>query len=92
MDKLTFEEYCNEAAFPESVSISAYLYKDGSADSNFVRSDRKGLTRLDYFTGLAFTTLVGSSKTMGYPSIADSARTAALSMLAVMYNRADMTY
>lgn len=48
----TFESYCNEPAFPESVAV------DSSPEGEIYRSDNKGITRLEYFTALAMQSLI----------------------------------
>jgi len=52
---LSLDEYCNEPAFPENVSVTGFTYRDGSPEELVRRSENKGLTRLEYFTAQAMS-------------------------------------
>lgn len=62
MSRLTFEEYCNEPAFPVPV-VGLRRYKGGDIlkidDIFHVVPDFLGLTRLEYFTAKAMQGFIG---------------------------------
>lgn len=93
MDKLTFEQYCNEPAFPEFVSVSAFVYKDGSTGVIEGRSKEHGLTRLDHFTESAMKILLEDALRKGLSAdnfltaatIGNAATTTAMAALRSIY-------
>lgn len=61
MDKLTFEQYCNQPAFPNLLATES-AHKGGAASVLYTNTNEPGITRLEYFTAAAMQGLLASGQ------------------------------